>query len=763
MSVTIRSRLLLLVLLVLLPGMLGAVWLIGSTVHAERSAQESNLRDTSRALSMVVDRELAQRAAVARVLAQSRWLDDAPGLSTEQLAGFERLALRALEGMQGWVELRAADRTLFDTRLGAGAGAGAGAGPQTIAAGLSDVPLVQPLRVGGAGDTQDAYAALVHPVQRRGSVVLNLSVTLMPAELQRIVDAQKLPPDWVGKVMDDQGVILARHPGGKANIGRRVSADLRQRMTAGPEGLFESISLDGMRATGYYSKSPQGWSYVSAMPSEQFAGLAQRAVVQAGLAAFLLVAVAVAGALWVARRIVEPVLAMKAAAARMQAGQPVPSGGTGLVECDEVARAMAEAADAIARGRSELEGQVAEAVARTRQAEQRLSQGQRVEALGRLTGGVAHDFNNLLGVISNSAHLIGRHPAAADLQLPLAATLRAVDAGSQLTQHLLRFAGRRPVRPQALELGRYLPEALELVRSVLGNRFEIRVHVAPDTEPVRLDANELELALINLALNAREAMPVGGELRLAARNATAQAREDFGEPADAPPRRLVLITVGDNGPGIEPELAAHVFEPFFTTKPVGQRTGLGLSQVHGFCVQAGGSVRLASTPGLGTTVSMLLPAATADADAAPTALAAAGGRAAASIAGARVLLVDDNEALGDVTAALLATHGALVQRAGNAAEALRQVEAHPYFDVVLSDVVMAGAMDGLALARVLRQQHPTRAVVLISGFSSAASTSEFPFLRKPCPPEELVAALCDAIATAASAPTPLVSEARPNP
>ena len=741
MPVTIRSRLVLLVLSVLLPGLLAAAWLIASTVQAERSAHQSMLRDTARALSMVVDRELAQRAAVARVLAESRWLDEAPKLDAQQLANFDKLVRRALGGMEGWVELRVADRTLFDSRLGAAAT------PVARAEALIDRALVLPLRSGGAGAGSDAYAALVQPVERDGQVVLNLLVTLLPAELQRIVDAQKLPSDWVGTVMDDQGIVLARHPGGKVHIGRPATAELRARMKTASEGLFEATSLDGVRATGYYSISSQGWAYVSAMPREQFAGLGQRAVVQVALGAILLVTLAVAGAFGVARGIANPVRAAKEAAARLQAGQPVLAGSTGLVECDEVTRAMAEAAAAIVRGRSDLQAQVAAAIERTRQAEQRLSQGQRVEALGCLTGGIAHDFNNLLGVISNSAHLMARHAAAADLQVPLAATLRAVDAGSQLTQHLLRFAGHRPVRPQTLVLASYIPETLQLVRSLVGSRFQIVVHVAADTAPVRVDPSELELALVNLALNAREAMPAGGELRLTVRNADALDLENLDLEG-----RWVLITVGDNGPGIKPEVAARVFEPFFTTKPAGQGTGLGLSQVHGFCVQAGGAARLASTPGVGTTVSMFLPALQTpahDRGAAPAAAESGpidDARAAASIVGARVLLVDDNRALGDVTAALLTTHGAKVSRADNADEALCRLSAEPRFDVVLSDVVMAGDMDGLALARTLRRQHATLPVVLISGYATEAALSEFAFLRKPCPPQELLAALSTAIA-----------------
>ncbi len=737
MLVTIRSRLLLLVLSVLLPGVLGVAWLIGRTFDTERDAHERALRETARALSLVVDSELTQRATVARVLAQSRWLDEAPDIPPAMLLQFDQQARRALEGLDGWVELHAEQRLLLDTRLPPGTAPTSPLAPQPAEAegALVDQPTVRPLR--GSDDPSAAHASLVEPVKRRGRTLLNLVVTLRPSELQHIVDGQRLPREWVGAVVDNRGVVVARHPGGSAYLGRMATADLRAALAVASEGLFQSVSLDGRRTTGYYSTSPRGWTFVTAMPRDQFAGELPSAVLQVSLGSLALLALAVLGALWVSRRIVVPVQALKQAAARMQAGQPVEHRATGLVECDEVASALAEAAETLRHGRDDLQRQVAQAVERTRQAEQRVSQSQRVEALGRLTGGVAHDFNNLLGVISNSAHLMQRHADKPELQVPLAATLRAVEVGSRLTQHLLRFAGRRPLRPQAVALGRFLPELQELMRSVLGRRIEVTVQVAADTLPVRVDSGELELALLNLALNARDAMPSGGELRLRAGNAGPEDIEGM------PPRRFVLITFSDDGEGMEPELAARVFEPFFTTKATGKGTGLGLSQVHGFCVQAGGAARLASTPGLGTTVSLLLPA--SDDDSVDSLAAAA---PAPGIQGARVLLVEDNIELGDVTAALLQAHGAQVQRAADAAEALRRVHAGAAFDVVLSDVVMPGAMDGLALARQLHREQPGLPVVLISGFvASEAAVRDFVVLHKPCPQQELLAALHAAITT----------------
>ena len=730
MPVTIRSRLISLVLAVLLPALLGLAWLIGSTYEAEREAHQRNLRDTARAMSMLVDGELLRRATIAHVLSQSPELDGEVPPDAERRLAFERQARRTMQGLDGWVELRAPGRLLMSTRHAEGSGESNGL------AELSPVALMQ--RLAPASGGPEPYAAWTEPVYRGGQLVYNVVVTVRPAELQRIVQGQG-NPGWIGTVMDNTGRVVARRPGGAEYVGRLSRTDLRDRMAAAHEGAFESVSLDGTPTAGYFSTSPLGWTYVSAMPRDEFAGRMPTEVRRIALGALVLMSLAVAGALWMARRIERPIGALKAAAQDLQAGRLTAARPTGMVECDDVAAVMAAAGRTMTNARHELEQSVAQAVQRTRLVEQRGAQSQRVEALGRLTGGVAHEFNNLLGIISNSMHLLQRHPAAAELQTPLGATQRAVDKGSQLTQHLLRFSGRRPVRIQTLSFARYLPEVQELMRSVLGRRIEIRVEVAPDIWPVRLDASELDLALVNLALNAHDAMPNGGELLLRASNAGPQDKEGL----DLAAGDYVLLTVGDDGVGLEPAMVEHAFEPFFTTKPVGQGSGLGLSQVYGFVTQAGGVARLASTPGVGTTVSLLLPAALA-ADERGTTPAA--GTAPGSIAGATVLLVEDDESLGDVTEALLSSHGAQVLRAGHAAAALQRLDSGARPDVVLSDVVMPGELNGVALARRLREQRPRLPVVLITGFNNTPmAEGEFPVLRKPCAPAELVATLQQAM------------------
>ena len=774
MPLPIRSRLLVLVLSVMLPGIIAALWVSWQTWSDEQEATVRHMRDSTRALSMVVDKELARRAGIARVLSLSQILDSAPQVPQDDLAMLELQSRRAMQGLSGWVELNAPGRTLFSTRLASGRvpdtplapAAAASApglavtGPAAVAAAPAPlelpttaasrpvlvreaVPLIEQAVIGDLGPdpaTGQLRAQIVQPIERGGHVWLNMSISVLPQEMQQIIDAQRLPPDWTATIMDGRGTVVARHPGGISYAGRPGTDDLRRLMATREEARFDSVNLDGKPVIGYFTKSPQGWTVVTAVPRDSgVGGLGGRTALQPiAIGALLLVLVGMFGALWISRRISGPIHALSAIASELRAGEPVHAPKTGMLECDEVALALEDASVAIRQGRSELEDRVNEAIDRTREAEQLSSRSQRTAALGRLTGGVAHDFNNLLGVISNSAHLIQRSPHAESLAMPLGAIMRSVDVGSRLTQHLLRVAGRQPVHPQVVDLRSTLGEMNELLATVLGKRMQLTMTMAPDLPSVRVDPSELELALINIALNARDATNGMGEITLEA------GRAAPGDVQDLAPGEYVAISVSDRGPGIPEDLLVRVFEPFFTTKPVGKGTGLGLSQVQGFCVQAGGTARIASQLGAGTTVTLLLPArssASGGGGGARDEVAQPEARANA-LAGARVLLVEDNEELNRVTASLLRSFSCQVLTAKDADEALQLFGSGAAVDVVLSDVVMPGSMDGQALARELRKRRPGLPVVLISGYSEALiAESSFIVLRKPASPSQILEAL----------------------
>lgn len=735
---SIRLRLLALVFSALLPAFLAAGWVIGQTYQNEKELLENSLRSTTRALSWVVGRDLARRADLARVLAESQTLDAGADLSAESRARFALQARRALGPGASWVELRSSEGLLLSTRDTSGDARAGTFGPVGKVPQMVDEPTVYPLY--DTGDGAGLRAAVVQPVQRGGKTVLNIVVSVLPTELQDLIDRQTLPAYAIAAILDHQGVLVARHPGGANHVGTNATPDMKARVQQQDEGWFESVSLDGVPAIGYYANAPQGWTYVTALPRERYKSAVPSALGPLLLAALLLLALALGGALWVARSISGPVCSLRQLAARMRAGEITNDRPSGITEIDQVASALRDTAAELHSARVNLERQVEDAVARTRIAEKRISQGLRTEALGRLTGGVAHDFNNMLGIISNSAHLIERLDTTGALQGPLSATFRAVDVGSRLTQNLVRFAGRQRMRVQPLEVCSYLNDAQELIKIVLGSRVQLSVHCAPGVPRITVDPSELELALINLSLNARDAMPKGGQVRIQARLA------DAAEAADLPPGQYVRLAMSDSGTGVDPGALTHIFEPFFTTKSAGKGTGLGLSQVHGFCQQAGGSAAMSSRLGEGATVSMLLPATEQPAAVgAPPAPRVEVGES-RPIAGLRLLLVEDVPDLAETTEQLLKAYGFVVVRALSAEEALQCADQGDAFDVVLSDVVMLGEMDGLAMARRLRQRHPQLPIVLISGYSTAlVEAFDFTVLNKPCAPGEVLAALQQAI------------------
>jgi signal transduction histidine kinase len=372
---------------------------------------------------------------------------------------------------------------------------------------------------------------------------------------------------------------------------------------------------------------------------------------------------------------------------------------------------------------------------------EQLAQAQKLEALGQLTGGIAHDFNNLLMIVGGHEQILRRRLRPTDPKViqALEAIRTAAKRGETLTRQLLTFARRQSLNPMVVELRERTEGIRQMLSSSLRGNIALVYDLVAEVWPVEIDVGEFELALVNIAINARDAMPEGGTLSLLARNVVLargtvdQLEGDF-----------VSLAVTDTGVGIAPENVPKVFELFFTTKAIGKGTGLGLSQVHNFARLARGAVTVTSTLGGGTTITLYLPRARTALTTAPETMDTP---LAPQMEGT-VLLVEDNAEVAGVTVALLEQLGYRVLFADNAAAALARLKGKDKIDLVLSDIVMPGGMNGIELAGEIRRQFPHIPLLLTSGYSESARAAEtrYAILRKPFELSDLVRALGEAMA-----------------
>jgi signal transduction histidine kinase len=361
--------------------------------------------------------------------------------------------------------------------------------------------------------------------------------------------------------------------------------------------------------------------------------------------------------------------------------------------------------------------------------EEQLQQSQKMESVGQLTGGIAHDFNNLLAVVSGNLERIENDAVnTCRVRQFAAAARRAADRGAKLTAQLLAFSRRQRLHPKLVSANELITEFQGLIRQAVGRACEVKLRTDEQLWLCHLDPSLLETALLNLALNGRDAMPDGGVLQIETRNVIL----DEEATAGCVPGPYVRLSVTDNGHGMPPEVRDRVFEPFFTTKEVGKGTGLGLSMVYGFVRQSDGHVTIESAPGAGTTVALYLPRATQVPNAEVETI-----QAEPILGGSeQILVVEDNEELLEVTSESLATFGYRVLCARNGAEAIRILESGQEVELLFSDVVMSSGMNGVELAREARRLNKGIKILLTSGHAGAVmeryqAVNEFPMIDKP--------------------------------
>jgi signal transduction histidine kinase/ActR/RegA family two-component response regulator len=578
------------------------------------------------------------------------------------------------------------------------------------------------------------------PVVSGGRTVAVAVASLAVEQLQRELDALEIPPGAEVAVLDRRGVTISARPGGAAWAGRPFAPRLVEALRA-TGGAASLAGADGEQRTYALRQvtAPDGTAamhVVAGFPAASLLGPAQRLSRRALLASLAAAALAIAAAGITAElTLVRRLRILPALARRIAAGDW--SARTGLVGGKDELGQLIGSFDEMARSLEALDRE-------KRLREEQLRQAQKMEVVGRLAGGVAHDFNNLLTVILSAAESIREslppdHPAQEDAR----EVIRSSERAAALTRRLLAFARQQPIVPRVIDLGESARQMEKMLRRVLGEDVSLSLDVRAPAR-VRADPGQIELALLNLAVNSRDAMPGGGRLEIVVDELGA---DDPRRPAgdDVPAGPLAVLAVRDDGTGMDEQVRARIFEPFFTTKSSGRGTGLGLSTVLGIVAQSGGAIRVDSVPGKGAEFRIFLPRHAGDPD--------EGARSPGSRPrgrGATILLVEDDPQVRAMALRILSSHGHEVTAAAAARQALEISLARKAPDLLVTDVILPDG-NGMELARELRRRRPDLAVLFMSGYTGEdfpaldALPSDARFLSKPFTPDALLEAARDAL------------------
>jgi signal transduction histidine kinase/CheY-like chemotaxis protein len=577
------------------------------------------------------------------------------------------------------------------------------------------------------------------PVFRDGKVAFILTMGLDSEILSKLLHQPDLLPDWVVAIFDRKGIIVARNRELDRFFGKPAAPIIREAITVPAESWIPNVTSEGIHVYSTFRRSAMtGWTVAIGVPREFVDAARRRAQVLALGGGGTVVALSLSLAWLMAQAIRRPVEALTAATKAVARGEPIGDLNSGVRELNQVSDALRDTSAALARHREQLEGTVAlrteelraEIEAR-KQAEATLLQSQKMDAIGQLTGGVAHDFNNLLTIASGSLELLeARISDERSLRL-LRNAQSAISRGATLTSSLLAFARKQRLEPVLANLNSVILDMEEMLRRSIGPSVEIRHALASELWPVEIDLGQIETALLNIAINARDAMPEGGILLLETANVSDPP------PEEVAGRDCVLVSVHDTGTGMSPDVVERAFEPFFTTKEVGRGTGLGLSMVFGVVHQSGGAVRLRSELGRGTTVLIYLPRA---AQAALPAADIAASACASSGAGAHILVVDDDAAVRWVTVECLREAGHRVAEADSGSAALALLERDDRCDLVVMDHVMPG-LSGKDTVRLARCARPELKVLFLSGYAAWEEAGGDIWLQKPFKTQALAEAV----------------------
>jgi signal transduction histidine kinase len=739
---SISRRLILLLLAVALPLNLVIGGVIWNLVGRASELQRTGLMVAARSIAAAVDSELGTYVALAQALSRS------PALLDDSLDAFEAEARRALPtGEEAWVLVSDTGgqllvNTFFQQGQPLPRRSLEAIGAQNRAFATRSIVITDLVR---GPVSQLWFTSIQVPIFKDGQPFRGLAIFMRQGEFLRLLQAQDIPKNWLAGIIDGQGRFIARVPHAEAG----TFASQGWRATMDQMGLFEFTSLEGdalVHANDHPSAS--NWKVgVAAKKAElqQAVWATVRWAVMLGVglsAASLLLA-------WsLARQITRPIDQLRQAFADVSArpGKPIVIGPPEILELQDTlyrtTRERTSSNQALTEALSKLEREMS----LREEAQAALAQSQRMEAMGQLAGGVAHDFNNVLAAIST--YLDAAMPRAADekARKAIQGAMDAIEMGASLTRRLLFLSSQRGVGLERLDLNHRLTTTIELLRRTLGDQVTVTLRCSPEPCQTFADPGDVDNAILNLAINARDAMPNGGVLTIETSHVTLDA-DVAGRIPNGKPGDYVMLAVSDTGHGMSPEVLTHAMEPFFTTKEPGKSTGLGLATVRSTVLHAGGFVTVDSAVGEGTSVRLYFPRAEPGlivSRAKPSTQEAPLGD------GELILVVEDNDKVRQATVSGLESLGYAVLEAKTGPDAIKLLESGEPVALVFSDIVMPGGMTGYDVAERVRSMSPDLKVLLASGYSDLdvkvrKTARDLKTLEKPYSRAQLACALREAL------------------
>jgi signal transduction histidine kinase/ActR/RegA family two-component response regulator len=748
----IPGRLALLVLALALPLNLVVAGVIWGLVSRADEAQRTSLLYTARSIAAGVDAEIGKYMALAESLAR------APELLDDNLDAFEVEARREFPlGGDAWALVADVNgQQLINTLASPGKPLPErhpdALEAQRRALATHSVVISGIMR----GSVAQDWVATIHiPIFNSGQPFRVLAVSMRQESFLRLLSAQDLPTNWLVGIIDGQGRFIARVPQGDAKVGQFAVQGWRA--IKDRTGLFEYLSLEGeplIRANVHPSAT--NWAVGVAIKKAELQAMAWNTVRWAVTLGAVLSAASLLLAGMIARQITRPIEQLRRSFADIS-GEPSKPIAMGPFEIMQLQDTLYDATVDRANANQELTAALSkleQEMGQREEAQASLAQAQRLETIGQLSGGVAHDFNNVLAAISGYLDMVTVRSSDEKILEAAQGAMDAVQMGASLTRRLLTLSRRSEVGLETLDLNERVTSTVELLTRTLGEHMTLSLKASP--HPCRTLANpgDVDNAILNLAINARDAMPNGGVVTLETRNVTLDANAAARIP-NARPGDFVVLAVTDTGQGMGPDVLRRAMEPFFTTKEKGYGTGLGLATVHSIVQQSGGFVAISSTVGKGTTVRLYFP----KAELAPSVSHSRPSTNKIPLGdGELVLVVEDNDAVRVATVSRLQSLRYAVVEARTGPEAIKLLESGTPVVLVFSDIVMPGGITGHDIAKWVRTKKPNIKVLLTSGYANTPSVEidgvrEIKVLGKPYTREQLAHALRGALRGLIESPT----------